>query len=359
MTKTIGILTSGGDCPGINAAIRAIIAHAVGTYSWTVLGILQGTEGLLAAPTKTVRFDNETVTDELLRQGGTILGTTKSANPLAYPLSDGTTEDRTEAFLKGYHELGLDALIAIGGDGSLAIMDKLVRRTGINLITIPKTIDNDVGLTNNSIGFDTAVNIATEAIDRLHTTGHSHDSLMLLEVMGRDAGHIALSAGIAGGADIILIPEIPYRFQNIYSHISRLSEQGRKDCLIVVAEGKVADPSVNGCDTPDSLCRFEGSTGDYIACQIKNHTSSKPRATVLGYVQRGGTPSPKDRIIAAACGVRAVDLIEHQKFGYMTVWRDGEILNVPLEDVVASSGLVYVDGDLVKTARSLGICFGD
>ncbi len=233
--KRIGILTSGGDCAGLNAAIRAVVHHASGNYGWEVVGIREATNGLVNRPPKTTIFDIEGV-DRLLVMGGTILGTTNKGDPFAFPMPDGTLIDRSQDIIDGYHSLGLDALIGIGGDGSLAILRRIAQQGGINLIGIPKTIDNDVGATEVSIGFDTATNIATEALDRLHFTAASHNRVMILEVMGRDAGHIALAAGIAGGADIILIPEIPYRLEKICEKIRQRQRLDKQFSLIIVSE---------------------------------------------------------------------------------------------------------------------------
>src|SRR5919199_4499608 len=229
--KRIGILTSGGDCAGLNAVIRAVARRAVGTYNWEVLGICRATGGLMNRPPQVIPLEMDKV-DPLLTMGGTVLGTTNKGNPFAFPLPDGTVHDRSEEIIEGYHQLGLDALIGIGGDGSLAILRKIAQQGNLNFVGIPKTIDNDVGITERSIGFDTAVNIATEALDRLHFTAASHDRVMILEVMGRDAGHIAISAGIAGGADVILIPEIPYSLDNVCRKIRERHEQGQSFSVV-------------------------------------------------------------------------------------------------------------------------------
>ena len=229
--KRIGLLTSGGDCAGLNAALRAVV-HRADSYGWEVLGIVRATQGLMARPPEYKEFDVSS-THDLLRAGGTVLGTTNKGNPFAFPLPDGSTCDRSQEIIEGYHQLGLDALIGIGGDGSMAILRRLAQQGGLNLVGIPKTIDNDLGSTGRSIGFDTAVNIATEALDRLHFTAASHSRVMILEVMGRDAGHIALNAGIAGGADIVLIPEISYSIDKICQTIKGLR---RNFATIIVAE---------------------------------------------------------------------------------------------------------------------------
>jgi len=219
--KRIGILTSGGDCAGLNPVIRAVVHHATNKYGWEVLGISQATIGLMSTPPKAIHFSADNV-DHLLTMGGTVLGTTNKGDPFAFPMPDGTLQDRSVDIIAGYNALELDALIGIGGDGSLSILRRLALQGNLNLVGIPKTIDNDVGATEMSIGFDTAVSISTEALDRLHFTASSHNRVMVLEVMGRDAGHIALNAGIAGGADIILIPEIPYKIENVCQKIQHV-----------------------------------------------------------------------------------------------------------------------------------------
>src|ERR687886_915048 len=233
--KRIGILTSGGDCAGLNAVIRAVTHRAVDSYNWEVLGIYRATQGLMSDPPQVMKLEPEKA-DAWLTLGGTVLGTTNKGNPFAFPMQDGTLRDRSEEIIAGYHQLGLDALIGIGGDGSMAILRKLALQGNLNFVAIPKTIDNDVGITERSIGFDTAVNIATEALDRLHFTAASHSRVMIVEVMGRDAGHIAISAGISGGADIILIPEIPYTISKICAQIQERQDRGKNYCLIIVAE---------------------------------------------------------------------------------------------------------------------------
>lgn len=355
--KRIGILTSGGDCAGLNAAIRAVVHRAIGHYGWDVLGICRATHGLMTSPPETVLFDLPQV-DSLLTVGGTMLGTTNQGNPFAYPMPDGTLCDRSDEIIRGYHELGLSALIGIGGDGSLAILRKLAQQGGWNLVGIPKTIDNDIGLTERAVGFDTAVNIATEALDRLHFTAASHNRVMILEVMGRDAGHIAISAGIAGGADVILIPEIPYTIANICQKLQERQEQGHNFSIIIVAEAvrtETGEPVMN----TNSLgqCRL-GGIGQYLSDMISTCSGAETRVTVLGHVQRGGIPSPLDRLTASAFGVAAVDLIAEGQFDHMVTWQDRQVVSVPIETAIAHYGTVDPKGTLVRTARGLGICLG-
>lgn len=356
--KRIGILTSGGDCAGLNAAIRAVVHRAIGTYGWEVIGISRSTQGLLQRPID-ARPLELTDTYSLLTTGGTILGTTNKGNPFAFPKADGTVGDCSEEIIDGYRQLGLDALIGIGGDGSLAILRKLAVQGGFNLVAIPKTIDNDLGSTERSIGFDTAVNIATEALDRLHFTAASHSRVMILEVMGRDAGHIAVSAGIAGGADIILIPEIPYSLNAICSQVEALKARGRNFALMVVAEAVCTEAGEKVTRTHAlSQCRL-GGVGQYLADHISAKTEAETRVTVLGHVQRGGTPSPLDRLIATAFGVAAVDLIAEGQFDRMVSWQHRRVVSVPIERAIAHYQAVDPHGTLVRTARAMGICMGD
>src|SRR5581483_7877627 len=236
MVQRIGVLTSGGDCAGLNAAIRAVVARAAGGYGWEVVGIREGTQGLLARPVACEVLRLDQLPAQLHRIGGTILGTTNKGDPFDFPGPAGALLDRSGEAIEGYRSLGLDALIGIGGDGSLSILRRLAQRGPINLVAIPKTIDNDVGATEEALGHDTAVRVATEALDNLQPTAASHSRILVLETMGRDAGHIALAAGIAGGADVILIPELPYRVEHVARHLTALPARGRNFALVVVAE---------------------------------------------------------------------------------------------------------------------------
>jgi ATP-dependent phosphofructokinase / diphosphate-dependent phosphofructokinase len=357
--KTIGILTSGGDCAGLNAAIRAVTSHAIQHYGWRVLGIHDATHGLLRRPVDYEELTMQLITGNILRLGGTILGTTSRGNPFSYPMPDGSRKNRSAEIIEGYKLLGLDGLIAIGGDGSFDILFKLAQQGDIPFVGIPKTIDNDVPMTEFSIGFTTAFNTAVEALDRLQPTAASHDRVMVLEVMGRDAGHIALNAGIAGGADVILIPEIPFRLEPIVKKIMELRDAGRAHALIVCSEaarpvdGSAVRQKVEGGGT-----RY-GGVGHVLSEQISKATGAESRVTVLGHVQRGGTPSPRDRIIASSFGVHAVDLLASGQTGRMVAWQQRSVVDVPLSDVVGNTHPVDVTGTLVKTARGLGICLGD
>jgi 6-phosphofructokinase 1 len=357
--KRIGILTSGGDCAGLNAVIRAVVHRAVLTYGWEVLGIREGTQGLLARPARYLALDLSVVDGTMMHLGGTILGTTNRGDPFAYPMADGTLKDRSDEIIGGYRELGLDALIGIGGDGSLAILRRLAQRGGLKLVGVPKTIDNDLGLTEVSVGYDTAVAVATEALDRLQPTAASHARVMVLEVMGRDAGHIALAAGIAGGADVVLLPEIPYSFESIAEKIRQVRSTGRNFALVVVSEAvKTIDGSEVRKVFQDGQRRY-GGIGDYIGERIAHITGAETRVTVLGHVQRGSPPSPRDRLVASAFGVHAVDLIAQEKFDRMVAWSNREVIDVPIQEAIAHYQCVETHGALVKTARGLGISLGD
>ena len=356
--RRIGILTSGGDCAGLNAVIRAVVRHARRTYGWEVLGICRATQGLMERPPAVVKLDLDNV-ERLLTAGGTMLGTTNKGNPFAFPFPDGSVRDRSEEIVEAYHLLKLDALIGIGGDGSLAILRKLAEQGNFNLIGIPKTIDNDVDLTERSIGFDTAVNIATEALDRLQFTAASHNRVMILEVMGRDAGHIALSAGIAGGADVILIPEIPYSMEKVCRDIKERQARGKNFSLVIISEAVCTETGEQVVNTDlAGQCRL-GGIGQYMAEQISNQIGAEARVTVLGHLQRGGKPSPLDRVLATAFGVAAVDLISAGKYDRMLAWQDRQVTSVPIAEAIARYRVVDPNDTLVRTARAIGICFGD
>lgn len=356
--KRIGILTSGGDCAGLNTIIRAVVNHATAHYDWEVVGIKGATNGLIERPPKVMPLKLHKV-DPLRTQGGTILGTTNKGNPFAFPMADGTLKDRSEEIIEGYHQLNLDALIGIGGDGSLAILRKIAQQGGINLIGIPKTIDNDVGETELAIGFSTAVDIATDALDRLHFTAASHDRVMILEVMGRDAGHIALNAGIAGGAHIILIPEIPYKLEHICRKIRDRQAVGFNFSVVVVSEA-VCTENGETLQKNEQFGEFRlGGIGQYLANAITNCTQAETRVTVLGHIQRGGIPSPTDRVLASAFGVGAVDLIAAGHSDMMVTWKDRQVTGVPILDAIKTYRKVNIEDTLVKTARGLGICLGD
>ncbi len=356
--KRIGILTSGGDCAGLNAVIRAVVTRAH-EYGWTALGIREGTAGLLTRPLQYEVLTPAQFNTGVMTLGGTILGTTNKGDPFRFPMPDGTFKDRSMEIVGGFRELGIDAVVGIGGDGSFKILRKLAEVGDIKLVGIPKTIDNDVGLTEAAVGFDTAVAVATEALDRLQPTAASHHRVMVLEVMGRDAGHIALSAGIAGGADVILIPEIPYSMAKIAEKIETVRRTGRNFALVVVSEAvRTAEGEALEQEFADGQKRH-GGVGGYMAAKIAETTGAESRVTVLGHVQRGSMPNWRDRMIASAFGVHAVDLIAQEKFDRLVVWWNRQIMDVAIEDAIANYHVVELDGPLVRTARGLGICLGD
>ena len=359
MTKRIGILTSGGDCAGLNAVLRAVTLRAIQGYGWEVYGIRQGTEGLLKDPVDYLKLDLKTFEGSIQRLGGTILGSTTKGNPLAYVMEDKTIKYRSQEFKQGCRTLGLEAIIGIGGDGSLNILRNVMAKIEMPFVAIPKTIDNDLGITERSIGFTTAVNIATEALDRLQPTAASHDRVMILEVMGRDAGHIALSAGIAGGADIILIPEIPYQLDHIVQKIENILNTNRNFALLVVAEAvKTEDNMPLEIQYANNQARY-GGIGHYLSVQLSARTKAETRFTILGHVQRGAQPDAFDRILASAFGVCAVDLIAQKKYDRMVAWQNHKVIDVPILDAIKLNRVVDPHDNLVHIARGLDICLGD
>jgi len=357
--KKIGILTSGGDCAGLNAVIRAVTLRAINQYGWQVYGLRDGTLGLMKDPIDFVELKLEHFDGNLMRMGGTFLGSNNKGNPFGKIIKNGKKIDVSEIIISSFKKLKLDALIGIGGDGSLKILETLTKKGNINFIGIPKTIDNDVKHNEFSIGYDTAVDVATNALDMLQPTAASHRRAMILEVMGRDAGHIALNSGIAGGADVILIPEIPYSIQGIANHIDKIRSKGRNHALIVVAE---AVRKENGKKATVKFVDGEvrlGGIGSYLGDQIYKLTNAETRVTVLGHVQRGAQPTQRDRLIASAFGVKAVDLIANNKFNRVVVWQNRGVKDVPLEEIAGKSQTLSQSDPLIEVARGLGIYIGD
>ncbi len=358
MSKKIGLLTSGGDCAGLNAAIRAVV-HSADQKGWEVYGVLDGTAGLLAKEPQYRILHSEAFDGTIMRMGGTILGTTNKGDPFHFPMPDGSFKDRSDEIIANYKKMGIDAMISIGGDGSHAILRKLAKQGNVPMVGIPKTIDNDIGETEASIGFDTAVMVATEALDRLQPTAASHDRVMILEVMGRDAGHIALASGIAGGADVILIPELNYSIDKVVEKIKAVKAGGRNFALIVVSEA-VKTPEGDAVQITDASGRKRyGGIGHYLSEQLSEIAGVEARVTVLGHVQRGSPPTYRDRLLGSAFGVRAVDLIEEGKFDRMVAWKNRKVVDVSIEDAIAAYQAVDPDDTMVHTARGLGISFGD
>lgn len=351
--KRIGVLTSGGDCSGLNAVIRAVVYRATQTHGWRVFGIQRGILGLMERPVLFEELDLGRFRGHMLRTGGTMLGSWTKGDPFDFPMPDGSRKDRSGEFVDGYQKLGLDALIGIGGDGSLKLLSRLTAQGGIGFVGIPKTIDNDVALTEFAVGFSTAVEVATEALDRLMSTAVSHSRVMILEVMGRDAGHIAISAGLAGGADIILIPEVPYSEHGILDKIRSLEKRGQHHALMIVAEG------VKAPDRAGAAGEHRG-IGHYLGNVIANQIAADVRVTVLGHVQRGGAPCAQDRMLAQTFGTHAVDLAATGKLDRMVAWHERGVIDVALDDVVAlGERKVLPDGTYVRAARGMGVYVGE
>lgn len=357
----IAISTGGGDAPGLNAVIRAAVLSAV-RRGWDVLGIKRGYAGLLGDD-QCIPLTADSVRG-IGHLGGTILRTTNRGNPFRYPVTreDGSREfvDRSDELIRSAGERGIDAIISIGGDGSLEIAQKLCDR-GMKIIGVPKTIDNDVSGTVTTFGFDTAVNTAVEAIDKLHTTAESHDRVIVMEVMGRDAGFIALHSGLAGNADVILIPEIPYNVDRVCEKVMERHKSGRQFSICVVAEGaceKGAEPRMRGTSLPGEAPRL-GGVAEEIAGKIQQQTHKECRSLVLGHLQRGGQPTSYDRLLATRFGAAAVEAIEAGKWGHMVALQSPHIVAIPIIDVLKESKRVDPTHDTVRTARALGISFGD
>ncbi|HNX02889.1 MAG TPA: ATP-dependent 6-phosphofructokinase [Candidatus Cloacimonas sp.] len=365
MKKRLLVATGGGDCPGLNAVIRAIVKRASLEHNWEVLGSIDAFNGVLRDPMHIVELTPERVVG-IHVQGGTIIGTTNIGGPFNWPIknSDGTwtTVDRSQDFLERLRYQNIEALINIGGDGSQRISQQLFE-LGCPVIGVPKTIDNDLSATDFTFGFQTAVDIATDAVDKLVTTAASHHRILILEVMGRFAGWIALHSAIAGGAEVCLIPEIPYNINNIMQAINERVDRGHDFANIVIAEG--ARP-VDGemiyieSDEPGAMKIKLGGAGLRLAQELKNAGCTIDiRVTILGHLQRGGTPNAFDRILASQFGVKAVELVLEEKWGSMVAYRHPDIVAVPLTEAIEKYNYIDVNSDLVATARGLGISLGD
>ena len=357
-TKRVGILTGGGDAPGLNAVIRAVVKSAAG-FGFECIGLEDSFDGLMEPGRWRVLRLGDVA--GIIRIGGTILGTTNRGDPFAYPTSEpGGERDYSARCLEMYGELRLNGLIVIGGDGTLTIAEQF-HKLGMALVGVPKTIDNDIVGTNSCFGFDTAVAFATDAIDRLHTTAESHRRVMVVEVMGRYAGWIALYAGVAGGADVILMPEIPFDLESVVARIRERDHFGARFSVVVVAEGaaarggavSVVEQASGG--RPDRL----GGIGACVAADLERATGKEARSVVLGHLQRGGAPTAFDRVLATRFGGKAMELVDHGTFGMMVANRPPDLVAVPLAEIVGKTKQVPLDLDLVKTARAVGICFGD
>jgi len=360
MSKRIGILTGGGDCPGLNAVIRGVVKSAVGR-GWEVIGIEDGFDGFLH-PEKCRPLGIEDVRG-ILPRGGTILGTTNRGNPFSFPiLREGKVElvDVSDEVLSRIEHLALTGLIVVGGDGSLKIALELMRR-GVPIVGVPKTIDNDLLETDVTFGYNTALETATEALDKLHSTAESHHRVMVLEVMGRYAGWIALESGIAGGADVILIPEIPYDIEKVCAAIVERGRRGRRFSVVVAAEGafpeggnRVVKEAAGGKSVVERL----GGVGEAFSRELGGFLEMDIRVTVLGHLQRGGSPSTFDRCLGSRFGVKAVELVEIGAFGQMACLKGRHITSVPIEDAVRGLNLIDPAGEMVRHAEALGIMLG-
>ncbi len=360
--KRIGLLTAGGDCPGLNAVIRAVTKAAANDYNIEVVGIEDGYAGLIEGRMHQLKWND---VSGILHTGGTILGTSNRDNPFRYPIKKPGGElefidvfDKVSDNIRSNH---LEAIVSVGGDGTMAITSQMMER-GIKVIGIPKTIDNDLAATDVTFGFDTALVTATEALDKLHTTAMSHHRVMIMETMGRYAGWIALYSGVAGGGDIILIPEIPFKLDSICRTVQERGKKGKRFSIIVVAEGAkpeggqmVVQKIVK--ESTDQL-RL-GGIGQQLAGQIEEQTGIECRVTVLGHLQRGGSPSAFDRILGTRFGVKAVELAASGQFGRMVALKGLSVESVPLEEAVSKLRLVSPDSEVIRAARSVGVGFGD
>jgi 6-phosphofructokinase 1 len=353
----IAISTGGGDAPGLNAVIRAAVLTAV-HRGWECFGVKRGFDGLLGEADLVPLGPNEV--RGITHLGGTILGTSSRGNPLKWRAQrpDGSWEerDRTEELIASFRAHRLDALIAIGGEGTLGIVVSLWKR-GLPVVGVPKTIDNDVGGTVATFGFDTAVATATDAIDKVHSTAESHERVMVVEVMGRHAGFIALHAGLAGSADVILIPEIPFDIGKVCEKIRSREAEGRHFSIVVAAEGAV--PKGGTVSLIDPEHERLGGIGDKVAHSIQEMTGKETRSLVLGHLQRGGGPTTFDRLLALRFGAAAVRLVAARQFGMMVALQPPRIVAIPLEEAIATPRRVPLDSDTITTARDLGISFGD
>ncbi len=360
--KRIGLLTGGGDCPGLNAVIRAATLTAHVEHGATVLGIEDGFEGLVEGRMRELQAKEIA---GIIGLGGTILGSSNKGDPWHYPVTSasGAVEirDMSVKVLEGITRAGIDTLIAVGGDGTMHIADRL-GELGVNVIGVPKTIDNDLAATDITFGFDTAVSIVAESIDRLTTTASSHHRVMVIEVMGRHAGWIALAGGVAGGADVILIPEIPFNWEAVFRKVRARHAQGMRYSIICAAEGAKTpegEQVVRALDVRRTDARQLGGFGALVASTIETRTGLETRANVLGHIQRGGTPSSLDRILATQFGTAAAHSACRGERGLMVALRNSQIVTVPIKDAIASLRTVPADHPLIRAARSVGTAFGD
>ncbi len=363
--RKVGIMTGGGDCPGLNPVIRAAVTTGLRKYGWEILGIEDAFMGLIdleyRSPHGNFWLDERSVLD-ILPKGGTILGTSNRSHPFKYAVEKNgrvVETDISDRVMENFEELGLDALISIGGDGSMEIAQGFVEK-GMRVVGVPKTIDNDLSATDVTFGFDTAVGVATDALDRIRDTAESHDRVMLVEVMGRNAGWIALHAGLAGGAHAIIIPEIPYRMEPVADLISKRRKEGFPFSVVVVAEGAkpVAGEESILPKLPGAMPRLFGAAAR-VADKLSKLVDYDMRVTVLGHIQRGGSPSNYDRVLATRFGHMAAELTASEDFGKMVALRGTEIVAVPITEAIGKPNRVDPGGQLISAARDLGIVFGD
>lgn len=355
--KKFGILTSGGDAPGLNAAIRGVARTAMDEYGMRVFGIKDGYRGLIQGNIRELKTSDFS---GILTRGGTILGTSRE-KPFKKPEKNPITGlYPAESIIKNYNEFGLDALVVLGGNGTNTT-GYMLAQEGLNVIGLPKTIDNDLVETDVTFGFHTAVTVATEAIDRLHTTAHSHNRIMIIEVMGHKAGWLGLYAGLAGGGDVILIPEIPYKINSIARHLKNRKEQGKPFSIVVVAEGALSEDEIKMDKKTFKQTRrdMKHSIAYRVAAELEEATELESRVTVLGYTQRGGTPAPYDRVLATEFGVEAAHMLARGEFGKMVRIHKGQLSAVPLEKVCGKIKKVPLDNSIIRCARAAGTCFGD
>lgn len=356
--KRIGIMTGGGDCPGLNAVIRAIVKTAINIYGYEVIGFLDGYMGLVSNRFKKLGLGD---VSGLLDKGGTILGTTDSFDPFSMEIEvngEKQEKDMSGRIADNLRMHDIDALITIGGINTITTAHRLTQK-GINIVAVPKNIDNDIPGTDVTVGFISAVNTAAQALDKLHSTAESHHRVMILEVMGRRAGWVALESGIAGGADIILIPEIPYDIKVIARKILERKNKGKGFSIICVSEGcKPGDQAAADIEIENSQKSLQGA-GSIIASELDKIINLETRVTVLGYLQRGGEPSPSDRILSTRLGVEAVNMIAQGDYNKMAGIVNGQLSPIDLSEVAGRCKHVPIDGELVQIARNMGVSFGD
>ncbi len=359
MQQKIGLITTGGDCAGLNAAIRAVVTRA-GILGHAVIGIRHGLHGMAEGESGICHLTPENLPQGLLQMGGTMLGAA-NRSIAGRQLTDkgGNITPHAQMVFDAVKFHGIEAMIIIGGDGSFSLLSKVAKIGGWRTVFIPKTIDNDVVGTEAAIGFDSAVSVATEALDRLRPTAASHERVMVLEVMGRDAGHIALASGIAGGTDVILIPEIPYKIEYVMQKLKAVRASGRTNALVVVSEAVLTAEGQQAELTDQMGHKRYGGIGQYIADRIADELSWEARAVVLGHMQRGAEPTHRDRLLATALGTHAVDLVHAGAAGCMVGWQNGKVIDIPVEKAIGVTQRVDVDGSLARTARAMGICLGD